>query len=511
MFTVTGGTYAYLAFTASDDNTVVGITATASLDLKVERILPSNVGVMVPQLEQYLGSAISTTYSCIDGNGNTVCQVYKATITNTSTATIQVNGTIRFSGISNMPNLKWKRITDERTIGEYNTKSATTSDVVFESDRVLKKNASDSYYFVIWIDETGAAQTDSGTFRVTIEFNPANGKGLTSTIIPEETQGNLVSTYVINKYNDGSSITTVNIGGDSSKPEVNLNATQGIMLDNNGDYRYYGADPNNYVSYNDELWRIISVGNVKSSESDTTGETRIKIVKADILTDDNSLSAYSYDSSDSTVNSGNGVNDWSKSDLMTELNTLYYNSTSGTCYTGYKNATTDCDFSNTGLIEEARNLTADALYYLGGASVVYSGRYADDYYNFERGMTVYDCSTDDGACPRATTWTGRVGIIYPSDYAYATDLSVCTSDSYNYDDENCYGTDWLLYSDDDQWIISPHSNSRADEYYVYSAGYVEGHSTVYEARVVRPVQYLRTDVTIVSGEGTSGDPYILGT
>ena len=84
MFTVTGGTYAYLAFTASDSNTIVGTTATAGLDLLVERKLPSDVGVMVPQLESGLGSAISTTYSCIDGNGNTVCQVYKATVTNTS-------------------------------------------------------------------------------------------------------------------------------------------------------------------------------------------------------------------------------------------------------------------------------------------------------------------------------------------------------------------------------------------------------------------------------------------
>ena len=87
MFTVTGGTYAYLAFTASN-NTIVGTTATAGLGLVVERKLPSDVGVMVPQLESGLGSAISTTYSCIDGNGNTVCQVYKATVTNTSTATV---------------------------------------------------------------------------------------------------------------------------------------------------------------------------------------------------------------------------------------------------------------------------------------------------------------------------------------------------------------------------------------------------------------------------------------
>ena len=168
---------------ATSENAIAGTAATTSLDLNVEKILPSgNVGVMVPQLESALGTAISTQYSCIDGNGNTVCQVYKATVTNRSTATVKLNGTIKFSGINNMPNLKWKLITDERTIGQYNAKTATTSSVSFESDRAFTKDESEVYYFVIWIDETGSSQTDSGTFRVTIEFNPSNGSGLTSTI-----------------------------------------------------------------------------------------------------------------------------------------------------------------------------------------------------------------------------------------------------------------------------------------------------------------------------------------
>jgi len=184
MFTVTGGTYAYLAFTASDANTIVGTTATADLELVVERKLPSNVGVMVPQLEEYLGSAISTTYSCIDGNGNTVCQVYKATLTNTSTATVKVNGTIAFTGIDNMPNLKWKRIKDERTIGAYTSYNASTTDAYFERNESFQPGESMTYYFVIWIDETGEVQTDSGTFRTIIKFNPADGEGLTSTVVP---------------------------------------------------------------------------------------------------------------------------------------------------------------------------------------------------------------------------------------------------------------------------------------------------------------------------------------
>ena len=52
---------------------------------------------------------------------------------------------------------------------------------------------------------------------------------------------------------------------------------------------------------------------------------------------------------------------------MTELNTLYYNSASGNCYTGSGNILKSFYFTNEGLSQEARDLSADTLYYLGGS------------------------------------------------------------------------------------------------------------------------------------------------
>ena len=305
---------------------------------------------------------------------------------------------------------------------------------------------------------------------------------------------------VINLYNDGSSINIVNIGGSTSNPQVKLNATQGIMLDNNGDYRYYGANPNNYVKFNNELWRIIGAFN---NVDDGTGkkETRLKIIRNESIGD------YSWDSSASTVNSGWGVNDWSQADLMTELNTLYYNSTLGICYNGSNNASTTCDFTSTGLDSIARSMIDNAVYHLGGSSSS-SGLYADDFYNYERGTTVYSCSTDDGACPRATTWTGKIGLMYPSDYAYAVDLSLCTKDGYNYNSSTCKSNDWLLYSSI-QWTIMPASSVASSAFYVYSTGFFNIYYVSYP-RAARPVLYLKSDVTIVGGEGTSSNPYQLG-
>ena len=68
------------------------------------------------------------------------------------------------------------------------------------------------------------------------------------------------------------------------------------MFDNNGEYRYYGRDVNNFVSYNDELWRIIGISDVKTNIDDVVSESRVNIIKADLLVDDIGVSAYSYDS-----------------------------------------------------------------------------------------------------------------------------------------------------------------------------------------------------------------------
>ncbi len=503
MLSITGATYAYFALTASNNSTITGTVGGATLSLTVTKSFPTATTNMVPQLESTLDEAISDTYSCVDGNSNVVCQVYKAVVKNTGTTSAELTGTISFQNIDTLPNLKWKLIPDERTIGEATGMSATTTEQAFETKKLFAPNETATYYFVIWIDEIGVEQTDRGTFRATINFKPTNGTGITSTIVPDS--GILATQHIQDLYNDGSALTTVNIGGDTSKPTVSQNATQGIMLDNNGEYRYYGANPKNYVTFNGELWRIISVSNVKSSASDTTGEMRMKIIR------NGGVGEYLYDSSESTVNSGYGVNDWSKSGLKEELNTLYYNQESGNCYYYLNNTSTTCDFTTTGLGDTARNMVDDALWYLGGSSPV-NGLYANDYYVSERGTTTYECGRDDGACPRATSWVGKVGLIYPSDYVYATDQSICTADAYywqNSENEVCTTNDWLSSKDYHQWTISP---SLGNAYYVFvvlSTGSLYTPDPVSRSIEVVPSLFLKSNVTITSGEGTDVSPYQL--
>ena len=484
MICITGGTYAYFALTASN-NSVTGSVGGASLNLTVTKVYPTsehNSKNMIPQLESTLDEAISTTNKCIDGNGNVICQVYSATVTNQGSTTSVLNGMISFTGIENMPNLKWMRINDSNTLGTYSSSLASTDKALFEEEKSFGANTSNTYYFVFWIDETGEVQTDNGTFRANIEFDSSTG-GLTSTVRPSNP---LLSDYIISLYNDGSSTTNATVG--DGPQTVSLNSNQKIMKVNQGDtygeeYRYYGASPNNYVEYNGELWRIISVSKVFSSESDTTGETRVRIIK------DIKIGDLAWDNDDYS-------NNWADATLMCQLNTMYYNDTVPAC-TG-KSLTS----LTTSLNAEARSLIDNALWYLGGGDN--SDLYADDYYTMERNNSGY------GSNP--TRWTGKLGLMYPSDYAYAADLSLCKITGYNYESEgsNCAPTDWLFNSGS-QWLMSPNSGDSDYAWDVDEAGFVSNDvDDVDIVHGVRPLAVLKSDVTKVEGDGTNGNPYKLG-
>ena len=184
------------------------------------------------------------------------------------------------------------------------------------------------------------------------------------------------------------------------------------------DYRYIGANPNNYVKFNDELWRIIGVFDV----DDGTGkiEKRLKIIRNE------SIGKYPWDNKDTTTGAEEdyGKNNWPDARLNYLLNdghesetyggSLYWNRKSGTCYASLSNATTSCDFTSTGLTDSAKEMIGDAKWYLGGTANYNSSTngLASHWYKYERGTTVYS--------GRSTNWIGKVGLIYPSDYGYAT-------------------------------------------------------------------------------------------
>ena len=298
--------------------------------------------------------------------------------------------------------------------------------------------------------------------------------------------------------------TITNIYATADKTEVVNNdvtynyATEVEMMEDiGGNIRYYGADPNNYVTFNNELWRIIGVFN---NIDDGTGkkETRIKIARSE------SIGKYSWDNKPSGTGSSTsqyGSNEWSDSALMNVLNNgAYYNRTTGTCPSGQNGATTDCDFSTTGLTDEAKNMIGDALWNLGGS--ITSSIYADYFYTFERGTAVYS--------GRSTTWTGKIALMYPSDYLYASNLATCSSDGNYWDTAGCADTSWLFISGTTQWTLTPDVFYSSYVFYVIYSGSVSKDYYVSSTRATRPVLFLKSNVQITGGDGSQNNPFTLG-
>ena len=132
---------------------------------------------------------------------------------------------------------------------------------------------------------------------------------------------------------------------------------------------------------------------------------------------------------------------------------------------------------------------------------------ASESYAEERASTTTDFSSEDGVT-RTTNWAGKVGLMYSSDYGYAS--SGCRNGEYilsQYYNETCINTNWLR-KDHIIWFLNPSLtyNNRSQDY--DPSGYV-GSGFVYRNIHIHPSVYLKSVTKITSGDGTKENPYTL--
>ena len=123
-------------------------------------------------------------------------------------------------------------------------------------------------------------------------------------------------------------------------------------------------------------------------------------------------------------------------------------------------------------------------------------------YNAERG-TLHVSNPSDGIT-RTNTWEGKIALIYPSDYGYASTDTTCRS---GLGSTNCKNENWLFNSKY-QWTLSPYSGYAYSAFYVYSSGYAVSSSANFTYGV-RPVLFLKSDVVIIGGTGDEKNPYTI--
>ena len=491
-------TYAYLSYSVTNDVVIKGNIVNINATLNVELVSGTNTN-MVPMMDNALNNAINGTGGtdkCVDSKGNLSCQVYKITLTNQGSTLKNLKGTIELyatnGGVYN--NLKWQELSTSTSVKDGSSPNGMSKSTLVKK-LTIKTKETKTWYIGVWISEIDADQrnTDKGRFGGTVTFEVSNGE--------------IATDLVEEKYNSGTKTQVTTAGGE----EITQVVSEGLMQDSFGNIRYYGANPNNYVTFNGESagWRIIGVFDTEDENGNVS--KRVKLIRA------TSIGDYSYDNKPSGVGtsaSSSGSSDWSDARLMMLLNlgyettsslyayegSLYWNRKSGTCYDGSSEKTKSCDFTTIGLTSKAQSQIDKVKYYLGSPRGSGS-TYADDYYNSERGTTV--------PTGHQTTWNGYIGLMYPSDYAYATDLSFCTKDGYNYDDTNCKSKDWLLGTSSYTRTLSSYNSGTADTFLVYESGKLYADYGVNFSFPVRPVAYLKSNLKIVNGTGTQSDPYIL--
>ena len=247
------------------------------------------------------------------------------------------------------------------------------------------------------------------------------------------------------------------------------------------EYRYRGASPKNYVTFNNEVWRILGV--FPTDDGNGNIENRIKIIK------NQSIGNYQWNTTQ--VASTSSYNNWTGATLMKYLNATYYNSLTN---------------------DNSIDMVDDVKYYLGGYKDVITPT-PITIYDFERkisGSGTYFFKTNP------TNWIGKVALMTASDYGYATEN--CEDKLlYNSDTTKgiigCNSTNWLYNIKANEWLLNQYANSstaNTSVYYILNNGQIHGiASSINNSFSTRPVLYLKPEVQITEGDGTSSNPYKL--
>ena len=287
--------------------------------------------------------------------------------------------------------------------------------------------------------------------------------------------------------------------------------------------RYTGADPNNYIYFNCdsleaqnsntcEIWRIIS-----------EDDNRLRIIRNDSIGNKKWT-----DTEFETLYEGpwgpiyTDINRWDESTLQEYLNGTYYNS----------------------LSTVSKKLIATETWYVNGYSTIKANTRWRDFYDeyayyftdpmfaktaYLNERTPFNSATSHW---QTDTFVGKVGLMYASDYGYASsacDKGCVTADEgdcnvnvsnaayslispggeANYSESVCTSSNWL-YKGASEWVINPYletvEGGQGMAMFINNIGSMSWTTANARSYGVRPVVYLKAGIDL-EGTGASTDPY----
>lgn len=333
------------------------------------------------------------------------------------------------------------------------------------------------YDFIIYIDGNEENNTNmmNKTFKASLDVSAS-----ISTAVETVNFADYISELYTNT--DSSSVNSVTY----NNIEYVYDTANSLMDDNYSNIRYYGSSPNNYVYFNCddysnqsaatcELWRVIGVYNSLS-----TPDPLVKIIRDDIIDD------YEWDS----LANHNG---WTDAGLQKLLNYDYLYENHGNCTF---DSSRTCDFSSTGLkIDTTRNMIYENEWSISPITSEPSSLYPDNIYDEEMNMN--------------SIWTGKIALMYFSEYIYAANLFNCSRDgTVSEVIDACAADNWLIkYSD--EWMISNYNADYSLIFYISNEGNISTDDSVTAKHGFRPTLYLKYEQEIQGGDGSKSNPYQL--
>ena len=451
--------------------------------------------------------------------------------------TLQINGTanitskwkILFTSVEerkmNNATTQLKEITNETTLTlnvELTQPGATaTYDVVVANqgdlDAVLSKiegveETNNSVPLPIKVHLENIAEGDpllkgeEKTFQVIVEwdasqdFNETNmKKEISITLTYEQSDGGVP--VIPTPGEDG-----VNMGGQTV---ALVSSGDGLYEDQyeNGRYIYRGQSPNNYVQFNNELWRIIA------KETDGT----YKIIRDELLPQNEGYTMMAFD----TVGYRSYENNtycwelkeggWTSCGVYGKVSGTYQR-TDGKLSGTVTEDSSIADYLNgeyyNELTEIARAQIQQHVYYIGPV----------EHYD----QTGNDSISKNIAEEKMNTWTGNIGLVNVSDVLKASTNPACISATDQLNQMNNSGistcnSNYLVDLPDQTvyWTINNAVwESVNDSDYVWEVGQAESLAGLafnaadsVDFVGARPVLYLRSNIQFTSGNGTKSQPF----
>ena len=415
-----------------------------------------------------------------------ITSITEGTKTGSATTTVDESGNKKISGVGTLTASVEADLVSPGDSIEYDI---TVTNAGSLNAKLEKITLSETNNPAIKFETSGLTEGDTLTANggtATLKLKITYDSNVTSQ--PENTKGTISVTLDYVQADGNGTVTPSEPTAADKLIDTAVTTGDGLYADEyeEGRYVYKGANPNNYITFNNETWRIISV------EADGT----LKIMRKD------NIGNMAWDTDDTTTGRNNANNTYCQISSGTYYGCNAWSKVEGTWTNGSKSGTVTQDASlNTYLNNDYYNsLSSEAQALIQTHSW---GISAPTYNNTDLAGQIAE--------ENRTTWSGNIGLMSASDFLRAnTNTEQCGNYKLNNSNNiTCTTTNYIVSSvptSGSLWTISPSEINPDSVCHVYSFGHVNDYLANGSRNGVLPVLYLTSNIHL-DGEGTESNPY----